>query len=146
MASFAPFYKSNKCIIVTTGNRLVIHDFDQPNSSGTEKRIDERFQVIKVIMSRDDRRILALGKPNQYGEFCLIELVIEGDYSNVDVSVIKRFDVQYLDYSLEKVQIRWLEPEYDTGTQNTTTQSSRVLIAVLARSHEKAVFEVDVQS
>ncbi|KAJ8127495.1 hypothetical protein O1611_g6144 [Lasiodiplodia mahajangana] len=69
---------------------------------------------------------------------------MERNHNKVDVLEIKRIKVQYLEYSLSKVQLRWIEPENNTGTQNDTPKGGRVLIAVLAKQHENAVFEVDV--
>ncbi|KAI1126464.1 hypothetical protein F5Y10DRAFT_278797 [Nemania abortiva] len=130
------------CIIVTTGNVLVIHDFDHLSLPGIEKRIDERFKVIQMVMSRDDHRILALVKPNnEYGELRLVELSIERNHTKVGMLEIERFNVQYLEYSLRKVQLKWVE---GTGTQNRTSRGSRALIAVLAKQHENAIFEVNV--
>ncbi|KAJ2994219.1 hypothetical protein NUW58_g1614 [Xylaria curta] len=59
VASFAPYHERNKCIIITTGNTLVIHDFDHLKLQGTEKRINEHIEVLKIAISRDDHRILA---------------------------------------------------------------------------------------
>ncbi|KAI0114531.1 hypothetical protein GGR51DRAFT_577581 [Nemania sp. FL0031] len=134
-----------KCIIATTGNRVVIHDFDHANLRGTAKRIDERIKIIKIVMSGDDRRILALVKPNDvYGELRVVELYIERSHTRVDVREIERINVQYLEYGLSKVQLKWVKPENNTETQNSTFNSSRALITVLARQHKNTVFEVNV--
>ncbi|GAW21188.1 hypothetical protein ANO14919_107060 [Xylariales sp. No.14919] len=145
ISCFAPCYNSNRCIIVVKGHTVVTHDFGRLSSPGIKNHVNERFQIYQIVTSKYDPRILALARPNTtYGELCLVELSVEERYSKVGVSVISRFKVQYMDHSLSKVQLRWLEPEPNAVTQNPISQDNRALIAVLAQPHRNAVFEVDM--
>ncbi|KAI0514630.1 hypothetical protein F5B22DRAFT_656618 [Xylaria bambusicola] len=133
-----------KCIIATE-NIIIIHDFDKVQSPGIDKNIDEHFEIVKIIVSKDDRRILALVRPNnKHGILCLTELIAEGSRRRFNVRIIERFYAEYLQYSLGKIQLRWIEPEHSAGTQDAVVSKSRVLIAILTKPRENAVFEFEV--
>ncbi|KAK5637026.1 hypothetical protein RRF57_012738 [Xylaria bambusicola] len=137
--------KLRKPCIIATENIIIVHDFDKLQSPGIDKDIDECFEIVKIIVSNDNRRILALVKPNhKYGILYLTELIAEGSRRRFNIRIIEQFYPQYLQYSLGKIQLRWIEPEYSTGTQDAVVSKSRVLIAILIKPHEHAVFEVEV--
>ncbi|KAI0910058.1 hypothetical protein F4823DRAFT_387357 [Ustulina deusta] len=147
LTCFAPFHGSNKCLIVTFGGLITIRNFsptpDSPSTDRMSLKGEEGIDIVKVLISRDDSRYLALARPrNIYGELHLVELFLESH--SVRVKMKTRLKTQYLEHSLHKVQIRWLEEENSPEDGRASTQKSRVLIVALVKANENAVFEVEL--
>ncbi|KAI1324442.1 hypothetical protein F5Y16DRAFT_402406 [Xylariaceae sp. FL0255] len=141
LTCFTPFNNSERFVIVTDKNEINIVDFSAAEPRfrfNPPKATTAKVEILRIVISQDDKRVLALVKPNgKFHVLSVVEVILEDVGIEVPTIYIEDLEVHYGNYNLQNIDMIWVEDERNPEA------NSRLLIATLVRNGD-AVFEVEI--